>query len=242
MSTVTGEVVINEAAERLGGLEGKKVLVIGVGNVGLSAALTAAKKGATVIALSTSPTFRSKLQEQGIEFELIQDEQNGTMSPDDALSLQRASVRNHLRGAHVIVCSARRVGQTPPRLITEKDYIHIRTGALVYDTTASSGGNCEGNVYGQDTPAGGFTICSKKGYPKAAPVQASALYGACASRFLSVLLWRDWETRSVQAVTACCIVADGQINPVSKLEGTDAARFPGAAQYALSQFWQRVSR
>lgn len=66
MSTVTGEVVINEAAERLGGLEGKKVLVIGVGNVGLSAALTAAKKEQQLLLLALHQHFEANYKNKAL--------------------------------------------------------------------------------------------------------------------------------------------------------------------------------
>jgi len=241
MSTVTGEVVMHEAAERLdGNIRNKEVLVIGVGNAGLSAAIHAIRKGANVTALSTSRRWQQYLELNGVAFNLLHNELDGTMSDGDALITQQNYIRSFLSNADIIVCSARRVGKKAPNLIPASFQHLIKPEALVYDLTASSGGNCEGSVYGTDIRVGNFTICSKKGYPKALPVKASASYAECAAIFLRHLFSGSTELDS--SILATTLIARGQINPAASYPGADAKQFQENSILALAELRERYGK
>lgn len=237
MSRVSGEVVINEAASRLGSLEGKTVLVLGVGNAGLAAIHKARNLGAKVYAISTSERHKDELAALSVPLFTIPDERRSSQPEAEVLVNQQVQVMHHTAALtpDVIIGSARRVGQKAPMLLPQAAHIAIKPGCLVYDLTASSGGNCEGNVYGKDVRVGDFTICSKTGYPKAMPQVASPAYADCAAAFIQHLFISSSNTVIDNGILTTCVTAGGEINPVTKLPDTNADIFLRSAQTALER-------
>lgn len=185
MSRVTGMVVVDHFRQfaNLQGLKGKRVLVLGLGNAGSSAAKQSLECGAHVIGMGTS--FPEQLSIRGNRFHFIH-------IPQDNLHEQRKQIKNVLLSPRsspdLVICSARRRYQNAPLLITKGLLDKLNKHTVFYDLTASSGGNCEGSKYGENVFIGNASIRSMTGYPKLKPQLSSLLYSDCVLRFMTRLL------------------------------------------------------
>jgi NAD(P) transhydrogenase subunit alpha len=225
---VSGYHATLQAAERLprffpmfmtaaGTIPPAKVLVLGAGVAGLQAIATARRLGAVVEGYDVRAAAAEEVKSLGatfVELELETQEGAGGYAKEqseDFLRKQRELIGKHVAASDVVITTAAIPGRAAPVLVTTEMVEQMRTGSIVVDLAAESGGNVEPSRPGEDVQVGGATVIGARNMPSAMPVHASNLYARNVTNLLLLLikdgaLAPDWED---EIVTGCCLLRDG---------------------------------
>ena len=199
-----------------------KVLVLGAGVAGLQAIATARRLGAVVSAFDTRPAVKEQVLSLGASFvelemevgEAAQDARGyATVLSESQQEEQQRLLERHIADSDVVITTALVPGKPAPRLIPAAVIERMRTGAVVVDLAAETGGNCELTQPGETILHGGVTILGPLNLASTMPTHASQLYARNVSALLAHLapegdLKLDWDdeitagtcvTRTVEA-------------------------------------------
>ncbi len=202
-----------------------KVFVLGAGVAGLQAIATARRLGAVVSAFDTRPVVREQVESLGATFvELALDVEEGEDSRGYARELSEAQyaqqqelVARTVADSDVVITTALIPGRPAPRLVTAEGVAAMRTGSVIVDLAAETGGNCELTEPGKVVVREGVTIVGTLNLPSTMPLHASQMYARNITNLLALVikggrLELDFEDA---IVADACITHDGRI--VSKL-------------------------
>ncbi len=159
-----------------------KVLVIGAGVAGLAAIGTAKSLGAIVRAFDTRKEVAEQIESMGAEFLTVEIEEDGATSSGYSKVMSKEFIEAEMKlfleqaaEVDIIITTAQIPGREAPKLILDYHVAAMKSGSVIVDLAASTGGNCvatkDGEVYTTDN---GVTIIGKLDQ---LPTQASQLYG-----------------------------------------------------------------
>ncbi|HWK76869.1 Re/Si-specific NAD(P)(+) transhydrogenase subunit alpha [Microbacterium sp.] len=226
-----------------------KVLVAGAGVAGLAAIGAASSLGAIVRATDPRPEVADQVKSIGGEYldVIVPDEQKEVSSDGYAKATSEAYDRRaaelyseQAADVDIIITTAQIPGRAAPRLITAADVASMRSGSVIVDMAASSGGNVEGSVAGERVVTeNGVIILGYTDLAGRLPTQASQLYGTNLVNLLKLLtpekdgrLVLDFEDIVQRAVT---VVRDGEETwppPPVQVSAAPVAKAPDAAPAA----------
>ncbi|MFZ5890821.1 MAG: Re/Si-specific NAD(P)(+) transhydrogenase subunit alpha [Myxococcota bacterium] len=197
-----------------------KVLVIGAGVAGLAAIGAARGLGAIVRAFDTRAEVREQVQSMGAEFLTVQMEEEGSggggyakqMSPE-FIAAEMALFLEQAKEVDIIITTALIPGKPAPQLITEEHVAAMKSGSVVVDLAAESGGNCALTRPGEVVKHNGVTIIGYVDLPSRLAPLSSQLYGSNLAHLLSDMggaeKWRvDLED---QVVRGALVLKDGEL-------------------------------
>ena len=202
-----------------------RVLVLGAGVAGLQAIGTAKRLGARVFANDIRPASADEVASMGgtfIRLDLETAEAAGGYArqlSSDAGTRQRQLLAPHVAQADVLITTAAVPGRPAPLLVTREMVQAMRTGSVVVDLAAESGGNVEGSVPGQDIPiptadgTGVVTLVGLKDPASAMASDASRLYAKNVANLLSLLV-RDGAPAldfDDEVVAGACLTHGGSV-------------------------------
>jgi proton-translocating NAD(P)+ transhydrogenase subunit alpha len=179
-----------------------KVLVLGAGVAGLQAIATARRLGAVVSAFDTRPAVKEQVLSLGASFvelemevgEAAQDARGyATVLSESQQEEQQRLLERHIADSDVVITTAAVPGQPAPRLISAAVVETMRTGSVIVDLAAESGGNCELTEPGEVVERHGVQLIGTLNLPAGMPLHASQMYA-----------------RNIQAVLEH-LVADGAV-------------------------------
>jgi NAD(P) transhydrogenase subunit alpha len=167
-----------------GTLTPAKVLVLGAGVAGLQAIATAKRLGAVVSAFDVRPAVREQVQSLGAQFieaEALSDaaEAAGGYAARLSEAQQRRAldaIAAQLPSMDLVITTAQVRGAPAPRLISAKMLWRMKSGAVVVDLAADSGGNCELTTPGEAVREGGVTVVGPSNLAASVPLHASTMY------------------------------------------------------------------
>ncbi len=166
-----------------GSIKPSKVLVLGAGVAGLQAVATARRLGAIVEVFDTRLAVKEEVQSLGAKFVEVEgatdDKSAGGYAveqSDEYKAKQAALIQKHAAGADIVITTAQLRGKIAPVLIKDDTFKKMRTGAVIVDLAASTGGNCEGTVNNQTVVRHGVTIIGNSSLQDKMPQDASVLY------------------------------------------------------------------
>ena len=173
---------LNGQITAAGKVDPAKVLVIGAGVAGLAAIGTAKSLGAIVRAFDTRMEVAEQIESMGAEFLSVEIEEDGSTSSGyskvmskEFIEAEMALFSEQAKEVDIIITTAQIPGRAAPKLVLDYHVAAMKSGSVIVDLAASSGGNCEltknGEVYTTDN---GVTIVGKLSQ---LPAQASQLYG-----------------------------------------------------------------
>ncbi|MGB8020370.1 MAG: Re/Si-specific NAD(P)(+) transhydrogenase subunit alpha [Candidatus Nanopelagicales bacterium] len=201
-----------------------KVLVLGAGVAGLQAIATARRLGAVVSAYDVRPSSADEVKSMGAKFlSLDLDTAEGAGGYAREMTADRATRQMELLAPHVadsdvLITTAAIPGRPAPRLVSAEMVAGMRTGSVVVDLAAESGGNVEGSVPGDEVHIGGATVWGGANVPSQLPVHASKLYSANVVALLT-LITKDGivdADLSDEVIDGCAVVHTGTIrNPAA---------------------------
>jgi NAD(P) transhydrogenase subunit alpha len=167
-----------------------RVLVLGAGVAGLQAIATARRLGAVVSAFDVREAVKEQVESLGAAFldlEVRAAETAGGYATElsaDEQTRQQALLADRIPEFDVVVTTALVPGRPAPKLIPASAVERMRTGSVIVDLAAETGGNCELTAPGDEVVQGGVTIVGFTNVPSLMPSDASRLY----SRNIAALL------------------------------------------------------
>jgi H+-translocating NAD(P) transhydrogenase subunit alpha len=164
-----------------------KVLVIGAGVAGLAAIGAAGSLGAIVRAFDTRLEVAEQIESMGGQFlklDFGSGEDGGTtdgyakVMSDEFIAAEMALFAEQAKEVDIIITTALIPGRPAPRLITKDMVDSMKSGSVIVDLAAATGGNCEYTRAGElfVTPHG-VRVIGYTDLPGRLPAQSSQLYG-----------------------------------------------------------------
>ena len=182
-----------------------KVMVIGAGVAGLAAIGAAHSLGAIVRAFDTRLEVADQIKSMGGEFlKLDFKNEDGSSSDgyakvmsDEFIKAEMELFAKQAKEVDIIITTAAIPGKPAPRLITKEMVESMKSGSVIVDLAAATGGNCELTKAGQVfTTDNGVKIIGYTDLAARLPAQSSQLY----------------STNLVNLMKLLCKNKDGQIN------------------------------
>ncbi len=160
-----------------------QVVVLGAGVAGLQAIATAKRLGAVVSAYDVRPSSADEVKSMGAKFitlELEALEGAGGYAremTEERAAKQRELLTPYLAAADVLITTAAVPGRPAPRLVTSAMVSAMKSGAVIVDLAAETGGNVEGSKPGETiTTSNGVVIWGGEDVPSQLPYHASMLF------------------------------------------------------------------
>ncbi|MCG6956759.1 MAG: Re/Si-specific NAD(P)(+) transhydrogenase subunit alpha [Gemmatimonadetes bacterium] len=160
-----------------------KALILGAGVAGLQAIATAKRLGAVVEAFDVRPAVKEQVQSLGAKF--LETEHDVTAEGEGGYAKELSEEQHkreleliaaHIADADIVVTTAQIPGRKAPVLITADMVKSMKTGSVIVDLAAESGGNCEGTKAGETAVVDGVSIVGPSNLPATIPVHASQMY------------------------------------------------------------------
>ena len=159
-----------------------KVLVIGAGVAGLQAIATARRLGAVVTGFDVRPVVREQIESLGanwLDLGVTSAEAEGgyarELTPDEMQAQQRG-LEARIADFDVVITTAAVPGRAAPKILPASAVRAMRTGSVIVDLAADTGGNCELTQPGEITTNDAVTIVGLTNIPSTMPYHASMLY------------------------------------------------------------------
>jgi NAD(P) transhydrogenase subunit alpha len=166
-----------------GNIPPAKAFVLGAGVAGLMAISTARRLGAVVSGFDIRAAAREQVLSLGATFvgpepsadaeaaggyarAQTEEEQKRTM---DAMA-------THLKDQDLVVTTAQIPGRAAPRLITAAMVGTMKSGSVIVDLAAETGGNCEVTKAGETVVQNGVSIIGAVNLPSSVPHHASLMF------------------------------------------------------------------
>ena len=162
-----------------------KVMVIGAGVAGLAAIGAARSPGAIVRAFDTRPEVKEQVKSMGAEFTELDFKEEAGSGDGYAKEMSEAFIEAEMalfaaraKEVDIIITTALIPGKPAPRLITRDMVASMKSGSVIVDLAAQTGGNCELTVADRVTTTdNGVKIIGYTDLPSRLPTQSSQLYG-----------------------------------------------------------------
>ena len=196
MANISGYRAVVEAAHEFGRFftgqitaAGKvppaKVLVIGAGVAGLAAIGAAGSLGAIVRAFDTRLEVAEQIESMGGQFLKLEfeDQDDGasdgyaTVMSDEFIAAEMALFAEQAKDVDIIITTAQIPGKTAPKLISTDMVASMKSGSVIVDLAAGSGGNVEPSIAGKKViTENGVTILGYTDLASRLASQSSQLY------------------------------------------------------------------
>jgi NAD(P) transhydrogenase subunit alpha len=212
-----------------------RVFVLGVGVAGLQAIATAKRLGARVDAFDTRPVVAEQVKSLGarfVEFDLGGEQGQTTQGyatalTDEQLARQREQMAKVVAQSDVVITTAQVFGRPAPRLLGAAAIAGMKPGSVVVDMAASTGGNVEGTVAGEEViTANGVRIIGLHPLPASVARDASAMYAAN----LANLIEHAWKENTLKPIAedeivgAVLLTDDGKVRNAAVRERLEAQK------------------
>ena len=193
-ATVAGYKAVLMAADNLpkflpmfttaaGTIRPAKALILGAGVAGLQAIATAKRLGAVVEAFDVRPAVKEQVQSLGAKF--LETEHDVTAEGEGGYAKELSEEQHrkelellaaHIVDTDIVVTTAQIPGRRAPVLITADMVKSMKSGSVIVDLAAETGGNCELTKAGETSVAHGVTILAPLNIAASIPVHASQMY------------------------------------------------------------------
>ncbi|MEM9888117.1 MAG: NAD(P) transhydrogenase subunit alpha [Bacteroidota bacterium] len=206
MASIAGYKAVLTAAEHLpryfpmmitaaGSIRPAKVLVLGSGVAGLQAIATAKRLGAMVEAFDVRKAAKEEVESLGAKFVEVEGAKDDTAAggyaveqSEEFLKRQREAVQNRAIKADVIITTAQVRGRKAPTLIPASTVDQMKSGSVIVDLAASTGGNCELSENDQIINHKGVIIVGDSNLAASMPQDASTLFANNIANFLKLIV------------------------------------------------------
>lgn len=195
-----------------------RVLVIGAGVAGLQAIATAKRLGGMVEAYDVRPETREQIESLGAKFVdtgVSAAGQGGYAREltDEEKALQAEKLGKAIAQCDVLITTAAIPGKRAPRIVTAAMVAAMKSGAVIVDMAAETGGNVEGCVAGANTLIGQVLLIGPTHLPSQLASHASEMFSKNLFNFISPMLKDgqialDWED---EVLSGACLTHAGEL-------------------------------
>lgn len=180
-----------------------KVLVIGAGVAGLQAIATARRLGALVSGYDVRAASREEVESLGAKFISggIKAEGEGGYArelTEEERKVQQDALAQSVRASDAIICAANVPGRGAPKILLRSMVEGMKSGSVIVDMAAETGGNCELTEPGNEVQHGNVTILGPLNVASMLAEDASQMYANNLYNLLSLMLkdgkiFLDWN-------------------------------------------------
>lgn len=179
MSRIAGKLAFRDAQKQYIGPHAPKLVVIGSGPAGKSAAMEACRAGVPVEIFGRSDRYSEWKYIEGVAYHQYPSKN------------YIEHLRPFLNQATMVVVAARVAGEHAHMLIDEESLKGMKRGAVIVDLTVNEGGSVAFAKSDQVVDHNGVKIVHVSGYPKQLPQQASMAYSQCMGNLLNELISKE---------------------------------------------------
>lgn len=207
-----------------------KILIIGAGVAGLQAIATARRLGGQVEAFDVRPETKEQIESLGAKFLDLGVSAAGAGGYARELTAEERAEQSRrlgeqLKNYDVVVTTAAVPGRKAPVIINAEMAANFKSGAVVVDLAAESGGNCALTVPGQTIDVNGVTIAGPLNLPSMGAIHASEMYARNLLNFLSLSVKGgefklDWND---DLIAGCVLTHEGAIKHAATAKAIEAA-------------------
>lgn len=204
-----------------GSIAPAKVLILGAGVAGLQAIATSRRLGAVVEVFDTRPAVKEEVMSLGAKFVEVEGAADASQAGGyaveqsaDFMARQKARIAERVAKADIIITTAQIPGKKAPLLITREMIEAMRSGSVIIDLAAATGGNTELTRNLETVDHQGVQIVGNSALAAAMPSDASKLYGKNILQFLALLIQADGQlvlNFQDDLVAGTCITHQGKI-------------------------------
>lgn len=181
-----------------GSIPPAKVLILGAGVAGLQAIATARRLGAVVHVFDTRPAVKEEVMSLGAKFVEVEGAADASKAggyavqqTDEFQKRQKDKIAEFTAKSDILITTAQIPGKKAPILITKEMIGQMRSGSVIIDLAAATGGNTEVTVNNQLIVASGVAVIGNSNLPSDMPSDASKLLGKNFAQFLKLLIDKD---------------------------------------------------
>ena len=205
-----------------GTLKPAHVFIIGVGVAGLQAIATAKRLGARVFAFDTRPVVEEQVASLGAKFVKVDLGETGQTKDGYAMELtaeqrkkQKEAMAKVVAQSDIVITTAQLFGRKAPLIVTKEMVKSMRSGSVIVDLAAETGGNVAGAKAGEGVDGNGVNVIGAKNFAGQMARHASQMYSAN----LSNLIEHFWDEESKELklnledeiMDGCLIAQDGEL-------------------------------
>jgi NAD(P) transhydrogenase subunit alpha len=206
MATVSGYKAVLHAASLLprffpmfmsaaGTIKPSKVLILGAGVAGLQAIAIAKKLGAVVEVFDVRSAVKEEVKSLGGKFIEVEGAREDAAAGGYAVEQteefrkkQQDLIQQRAIASDVVIATAQIPGKKAPILVLKETVNSMKSGSVIIDLAASSGGNCELTENGKTIVVNGVIIIGKSDYPSDMSTDASRMFGSNINNLLKILI------------------------------------------------------
>ncbi|MEP7166218.1 MAG: Re/Si-specific NAD(P)(+) transhydrogenase subunit alpha [Ferruginibacter sp.] len=198
-----------------------KVLILGAGVAGLQAIATARRLGAAVEVFDTRPAVKEEVMSLGAKFVEVEGAADPTGAggyaveqSEEFMQRQKTRISEAVAKADIVITTAQIPGKKAPVLVSEEMIAGMKTGSVIIDLAAATGGNTEVTKNNETVNHHGVSIVGNSNLPAAMPSDASKLYGKNILNFLQLIIGKEGKLNlnfEDDLVKGTCIAHGGEI-------------------------------
>jgi NAD(P) transhydrogenase subunit alpha len=178
-----------------GSIPPAKVLILGAGVAGLQAIATARRLGAVVEVFDTRPAVKEEVMSLGGKFIEVEGAADASKAGGyaveqsaDFLQKQKEKIAASVAKSDIIITTAQIFGKQAPVLITEEMIGNMKSGSVIIDLAAATGGNTSLTKNNETINYKGVTIVGNSSLQSTMPFDASKMYGKNICNFLQLII------------------------------------------------------
>jgi len=204
-----------------GSIPPAKMLILGAGVAGLQAIATAKRLGAIVEVFDTRPAVKEEVMSLGAKFVEVEGAADATKAGGYAveqteafLIRQKAKIAESVAKADIVITTAQIPGKKAPILITEEMINYMKSGSVIIDLAAATGGNTDLTKNNETIYYKGISIVGNSHLAGTMPSDASKLYGKNILNFLQLIVNKEGQLNlnfEDDLVKGTCVAHDGAI-------------------------------
>src|SRR5690606_21497802 len=181
-----------------GSIPPAKILILGAGVAGLQAIATAKRLGGVVEVFDVRPAVKEEVMSLGAKFVEVEGAADASKAGGYAVeqteeykAKQQQRIADSIAKADIVITTAQIPGKKAPILITEPMLERMRTGSVIIDLAAATGGNTPFTKNNETIVHNGVTIIGNSSLPSTMPSDASKLYGKNILNFLQLIIDKE---------------------------------------------------
>jgi len=204
-----------------GSIPPAKVLVIGAGVAGLQAIATARRLGAVVHVSDTRPAVKEEVMSLGAKFVEVEGAADASQAggyaveqSEDFKRRQQEKLAEVAAKSDIIITTAQIPGRKAPVIITKQTISQMRSGSVIVDMAAATGGNTELTEDNKMVVENGVAIIGNSALAADMPADASKMLGKNFSGFLALLINKEGlllPDFNDELVANACVCKDGHL-------------------------------
>ena len=205
-----------------GSIPPAKFLILGAGVAGLQAVATAKRLGGVIEVFDTRPAVKEEVMSLGAKFVEVEGAADASKAGGYAVEQseefqqrQKAKIAESVAKADIIITTAQIPGRKAPILITKEMIDKMKSGSVIIDLAAVTGGNTEYTKDDETVFVNGISIVGNSKLPGSMSSDASKLYGKNILNFLQLIVNKEGQLHlnfEDDLVLGTCVAHGGAVS------------------------------